>query len=188
MKYAIVLVLTLSLFLGIVYTAGADDDFTPTFATGVYTTWDEDLEFFGTTYDFSARPTDYGWFTEVGATGTHSKLSFVCYYEKESVEDGQTVPESATLGVRFQLNSHMPFAVEEVSAKIKIGDNSEQEITFYRRDNEFIIETPASGLSASRTADTFVVGIGPFSFSHDIEGIFDVPTASNIVWCDDREE
>ena len=172
MKYGIVLLLTLSLFLGIsLQVVASGDDFTPTFAKGEHTAWDEDLDDYGTTYGYYARPTDYGWFTSISTTADYSRLMFVCYYNEEREEDGETVPDSINMAVRFQLNSLMPFSVDEFSVTVTIGENDEVEMSFFRReDNETLIETYVSGFDKSRTADTFTIGIGPFTFKHDYQG------------------
>ena len=180
MKYPIVLLVALSIFIGISFTVSASDDaFEPMFGEGTHSLWDDELNDFGTTYAYWAQPTTYGWYSAVVTEAEYSSLAFVCYYDEES--------DRSLLSVWFYLNSAMPFAEESVDATVTIGDNDAIDATFTRwDDNEGIIELYVSGFDSSRVADTIDIGIGPFTFSHDIERLFIVPTASNIIWCDDR--
>ena len=175
----------LSLFLIISVAVGyqavsAVSDYTPLFGQGEHTVWDEDEDDFGNTYEYYAQPTDYGWWTAILAEGDYSTLVFVCYYQEET--------DSTILATRFLLNNWLPFAEEEVALTVTIGEYEPVEIPYFRRDTEdHIVESRVSGFDRSRSSETFTIGIGPFTFEHDIKGLFDVPVAQNILWCDDRE-
>ena len=175
----------IGLFLIIPFAIGhqaeaTEGKYTPVFGKGQHTVWDEDRDDFGNTYSYNATPTDYGWFTGVVAGSDYSSLVFACYYDEES--------DSTAMAVRFLLDNQMPFSEDEVSLTITIGEYEAAEVTFFRREDEpHIVESLVAGFDKSRLSETFTVGIGPFTFNHDIEKLFDVPVASNLLWCDDRE-
>ncbi len=177
---ALSLLLALSIAMGADQAAASTRKYTPVFGKGTHTVWDEELSDYGDTYGYEAVPTDYGWFTSVWAKADYSTLVFVCYYEEET--------DSALMAVRFYLNDRIPFSDESVTLPSTIGEFQPIPNTFFRRDeDDAIVETYVSGLDRSRASKTFSVDIGPFTFNHDIEGLFDVPVASNIIWCDDRD-
>lgn len=173
------LIIAIVLSLGTTTVLAEDDDYVPVFGQGEHTVWDEEAGDFGNTYTYYASPTDYGWFANVVAEGAHSYVVFVCFYYEED--------DRVSMATRFALTSGLPFAEEEVSASVAIGEREAVEFTYYRhRNNAALLEETVSGFDLSRASETFTVTISPFEFEHSIKGLFDVPAAQNLIWCDDR--
>ena len=181
MRYGIVMLIALSLFFAIDYQAVASDgDFAPLWGVAVHTVWDEEEGDYGNTYGYVATPTNYGRFTSIVVDADYSTMLFVCYYDNET--------DSADMAVRFGLDIGLPFSQDVLSLNVTIGEYEPVEVTLFRRESdEAIIEAPVSGFDKSRASETFAIDIGPFKFDHNIEGLFDVPVARNLIWCDDRE-
>ena len=180
-KYGVATLTAISLVLIVGYQAVASGgDYSPIWGQGSHTVWDEEEGELGNTYQYYAFPTDYGWYTSVSTGATYSALSFVCYYTKES--------DSVSMAMRFTLNSGMPFSESPVVLSMMIDDHEIPQVVFIRRDeNDAVVEAPVAGFDRSRAAESLVIEVGPFTFTHDIAGLFDVPAASNLTWCDDRD-
>lgn len=181
-------IVALGLTLGV---AGAEDEespeYTPFLGKGEHTVWDVTttgnvtVQGFGNTYGYHAEPTDFGWYTNVWVESSYSILVFTCnYYEDE---------DRAVMSSRFLLTNGMVFATEQIAATTKIGDGDASDATYSRwaDDNQNVASLTVSGFGLSRAADTFTVALGPFEFEYRIRGLFDVPAAANLVWCDDRD-
>ena len=182
---ALITILALS-GAAIAFAEDGEEPFVPFFGKGEHASWDETtvgnvtITGFGSTYGYYATPTDYGWFTSVTAQGAFSNLSFACYYNEEN--------DSVTMTTGFTMKTGLLFSQEEVEGSVVIGENEPIEFTYFRREsNHRILEERVSGFDLSRASETFTTLIGPFAFEHNIKGLFDVPAARNLIWCDDRE-
>ena len=178
-----ILIAILALGATVAFAEEEDDDYTPVFGKGEHTVWDVTTEGdvtiagFGATYHYYSEPNEDGWFTNVYVETDRSYLMFTCTYK-----DGEVF-----MGLRLALKS-LTFSEEEVVLTEQIGEHEAQEVTYYRwagEDEHHIASRWTSSFTKSRASGTFTIAVGPFEFEHNIKGLFDVPAAQNLVWCDD---
>ncbi len=185
MSRLFLLILVAALALGTTTALAEEDNYDPFLGKGEHTVWDVTtsdnvtIAGFGAKYGYYSEPDDEGWFTNVWVETNQSYLMFTCTYE-----DGEVF-----MGVRFILKS-LTFSEEEVVLTEEIGEHEAQEATYHRwedEDEHHIVSRRTGSFTKSRASETLTISIGPFEFEHNIKGLFDVPAARNLVWCDDRE-
>lgn len=164
-------------------TAFAEDDsesYVPVYGRGEHRGWDERIRDFGSTYSYYSGPTDDGWYTNVAVAGPYALLLFGCTYSEGN----------AYLYIQLRFHNLPAVNAEKIPVTVELGAREPLTYEWNRWSSSDStshgLSLGVSTLARSRASDHARVTVGPFTFDYTFKGLFDLPVAQNIIWCDDQ--